>query len=218
MSLHKKWVFTELVKDPNNLEQLLSYAIYKGFKDEIARNARSEDKSATEIEQELTHYHNQCLVSQQQLEVFRTKAKSTLESYVSIVSKQLQANLEDAFKKQHAEKEKDIKKLEKQLKEAEKTALKKFSNGALEYSKKINTPTGWGWCKAQLWRLCLFLFSGVPKLIATAFSLGILFAIVAAFSNDATTAVRTGLFKAVDIVAPSKPNTPETTSIKKLDN
>ncbi|WP_416503626.1 hypothetical protein [Escherichia coli] len=58
----KKWIFTELVKEPNNIEQLLSYAVYKGFKDEIARNARAAGKKEYEIEAELAAYHDQVML------------------------------------------------------------------------------------------------------------------------------------------------------------
>lgn len=201
----KKWVFTELVKDPNNIEQLISYAIYKGFKDEKAQTLRKQQKTATEIDAELAQYHDHCLNSKKQLDVFRAKAKETLNGYVNATNSDLQAWAEQQFAKFDAEKKKEIEALQKKVNEAEKAALKKLMSGAEQYGKQIKKPVGiietglaWGWS------LVKFLFSGVPKLFATAFSIGLLFTIWGLFNGDAITGLRNGLYKMVDITVPGK--------------
>ncbi len=198
----KLWVFTELVKDPDNIEQLLSYAIYKGFKDEIARNARNDNKTEEKIETLLSNYHDHCLQSAKQLEVFRTAARNILNGYVAGVNAELESRLSIIFSQQEAEKQKEIVVLNKKLKNSEKEALEKFMTGAQEYSKQIKKSAGWAFLGSCLWSLTKFLFSGVPKLVATAFSLGVLFAIYASFSSDATTALRKGIYKTVDTFIP----------------
>lgn len=122
----KKWVFTKLVENPNNIEQLISYAIYKGFKDEIAKNARAAGKTEPEIEKELAAYHDQCLHSPRQLEVFRKNAKDTLDGYIDRVNGQLELRLNKIFAQQEAGYQKQIKLLEKNTKMAEKTALQQL--------------------------------------------------------------------------------------------
>lgn len=133
---NKKWVFTELVKDPNNIEQLISYAIYKGFKDEKAQSLRKENKSEAEIEDELVKYHDHCLTSPKQLDVFREKASQIVVGYVAAANSGLQARADAEFAKFEAEKKKDIAALEKKAKDAEKAALKKLMSGAEQFSKK----------------------------------------------------------------------------------
>lgn len=199
----KKWVFTELVKDPNNLEQLLSYAIYKGFKDERAQTSRKEGKNEVEIESILSDYHDQCLHSAKQLEVFRNDARKILDGYVSSANTGLLSGMENLFSQQEVGKNKEIETLKKKLKAAEKDALKKVMAGAEEYSKKITKLTGLSLFNSYTWKFINFLFSGVPKLFATAFSVGLIFSIYAAFSSDATTAARTGIFKMVNTFLPA---------------
>lgn len=201
----KKWVFTELVKDPNNIEQLISYTIYKGFKDEKARTLRAEGKGDAEIDAELEKYHDHCLGSKKQLDVFRDKAKATLDGYVKAASSDLQERGDAAFAKFEAEKKKEIEALQKKINEAEKAALKKLMSGAEQYGKQIKKPEGIiENCMAWGWSLIKFLFSGVPKLFATAFSIGLLFTIWGLFNGDAITGLRNGLYKMVDITVPGK--------------
>lgn len=202
MPQEKKWVFTELVKDPNNLEQLLAYAIYKQFKDEIAKNARKNGMTDVQIEAELTHYHNQCLDSQQTMEMFRNKAKDTLDGYVSYVGNQLKASLSSSLNKLEEDKNKEIKKLEAKVKSAERAALKDLTNGAKEYAKKAIKPTHTEWAIGKVWVFIKFLFSGVPKFVATTLSMGFLVAVVTLVNGDAKNMVRAALTELVDLVAP----------------
>lgn len=211
----KEWVFTKLVQDPNNIEQLLSYAVYKGFKDEIAQTARNANKTELQIEAELTQYHDQCLQSEKQLAVFKSDAKAILTGYTERVNNVLFERFSKALNKHLDEKNKTIEDLNKKLKSAEKTALKNLMEGAEEYRKKINKPTGLGIVKAYSWAFIKYLFSGVPKLIATAFSLGLMFAIYASFTGDGTTALRKGLYKTVDTFVPAKAASNES---KEADN
>lgn len=48
------------------------------------------------------------------------------------------------------------------------------------------------------------MFSGVPKLFATAFSVSLMFAVYGWASGDGTSAIRTGLQKWIDIIIPAK--------------
>ena len=202
---NKKWVFTELVKDPNNIEQLISYAIYKGFKDEKAQSLRKENKSEAEIEDELVKYHDHCLTSPKQLDVFREKASQIVVGYVAAANSGLQARADAEFAKFEAEKKKDIAALEKKAKDAEKAALKKLMSGAEQFSKQIKKPVGFfetskAWGRA----LVTFLFSGVPKLFAPAFSIGLLFSLYGFINGDAVTGLRKGLYKTIDLTVPGE--------------
>lgn len=201
----KKWVFTELVKNPNNIEQLISYAVYKGFKDEKAQSLRNEGKSDAEIDEELAKYHDHCLGSKKQLDVFRDKAKETLQGYVKAANSGLQVRVDEALRQYESDRKKEIAALEKKAREAEKSALKLLMEGADKYSKQIKKPAGF-FEHIAFYGLAFgkFMFSGVPKLIATAISIGFIFAIWGFFNGDAITGLRSGLYKMVDIAVPGK--------------
>lgn len=212
MTHEKKWVFTELVKDADNIEQLVSYAVYKTFKDERAQSVRKSGGTEAEIEHALVEYHEQCLKSPKQLEVFRTTAREILNSYVLNVNKDLTDKLLAEFLKQLNEKDREIKKINEQFKGAQDKALKKLIAGAKEYSKKLDEPTGKiAVTKKWLWTFVKFLFSGVPKFIATSVSIAILVAIITFISGDANNIVRNGLIKLVDLVAPAASTSSEQT-------
>ncbi|MGY6029865.1 hypothetical protein [Phytobacter sp. AG2a] len=211
MSQEKKWVFTELVKNPDNLQQLLSYAIYKRFKDEIARTSRNGGKSEEDIEKDLNNYHEQCLNSPQTLNTFREKASATLEGYVNDVISQLRTSLSAELAKQDEENKKIINKLQGDIKAAERTAFKSFTEGAKRHAKKVEEPKGVEWWKDKAWIFIKFLFSGLPKFVATTVSMGFLVAVVTFASGDANNLVRTGLTKMVDLIAPAKTQTTEST-------
>jgi hypothetical protein len=200
-----KWVFTELVKNPNNIEQLISYAIYKGFKDEKARNLRKEKKTDEQINAELVKYHDHCLSSQKQLDVFRDKAKAIVDGYVTAANSSLQLRFDAALATFEDEKKKDIAKLEKKVADAERTALKALMAGADKYSKQVKKPVGIVE-NFTFYSLAIlkFMFSGVPKLFATAFSIGLLFTLWGFINGDAITGLRGGLYKMVDIAVPGK--------------
>lgn len=207
MPQQKKWVFNELVKDPDNLQELLSYVVYKKSKDEIARNARASGKDEDEIEKELKAYHDQCVHTLQLLEMFREKATRILDGYLTDVSTQLKTSLTAELSKLEEEKNKQIRELERKLKDSEKIALKKFSEGSKIYASKINVPKKWewDWWKTLGWNFVKFLFSGLPKFVATTVSMAILVAVVTFANGDANNIVRAGLTKLVDLVAPAKP-------------
>lgn len=201
----KKWVFTELVKDPNNIEQLISYTIYKGFKDEKAQSLRNVGKSDTEIDEELARYHDHCLSSKKQLDVFRDKAKAILQGYVEAVNSGLQARNNEALVKYESDRKKEIAALEKKIRDAERAALRLLMEGADKYSKQIKKPVGViEHITFYSLSFAKFMFSGVPKLIATAVSIGFIFAIWGVFNGDAITGLRNGLYKIVDIAVPAK--------------
>lgn len=102
-------------------------------------------------------------------------------------------------------KKKDIAALEKKAKDAEKAALKKLMSGAEQYSKQIKKPVGFfETSKAWGWALIKFLFSGVPKLFATAFSIGLLFSLYGFINGDAVTGLRKGLYKTIDLTVPGE--------------
>ncbi|MDM3392526.1 MULTISPECIES: hypothetical protein [Citrobacter] len=58
MTHNKKWVFSELVKDSNDLSQLIAYAIYKADKDSVANGCRAQGKTEEEIQEALDAYHD----------------------------------------------------------------------------------------------------------------------------------------------------------------
>ncbi|EKY1962281.1 hypothetical protein RA241_003671 [Cronobacter sakazakii] len=205
MNQQKKWVFTELVKDPNNIEQLISYAIYKGFKDEKAQILRKENKSDAEIDKELAKYHDHCLNSRKQLDVFRGKAKEIVEGYVAAANSGILERANAEIAKFEADKKKEILALEKKVKEAEKAALKLLMQGAEKYSKQVKKPVGfWEHTKVIALAIVKFMFSGVPKLIATACSIGLIFFLYSLVNEDARTGLRQGLYSMVDAFVPEK--------------
>lgn len=92
----KQWVFIELVKDEKDIEGLISYAIYKYRKNELALDAKKKGKTEQEIDLAVKTYHDQVLASQSTQDDFREKAVRILDvaiqkSSQAIVEKQNKA-------------------------------------------------------------------------------------------------------------------------------
>ncbi|MFO3735775.1 hypothetical protein AAHE03_08860 [Raoultella ornithinolytica] len=123
----------------------------------------------------------------------------------------MESRLNTIFAQQEDDYQKQIKALEKDKKAAEKTALKQLLAGAEKYSKQVTKPVGVVEHIQKYGKAFLkFMFSGVPKLFATAFSVSLMFAVYGWASGDGTSAIRTGLQKWIDMTFPAKEgnNTP----------
>ncbi|ELN9002585.1 hypothetical protein RZT97_003433 [Vibrio cholerae] len=114
----KQWVFIELVKDEKDIEGLISYAIYKYRKNELALDAKKKGKSEEEIDLAVRAYHDQVLASKSTQDDFREKAVRILDvaiqkSSQAIVEKQNKAY--DNKLQELERKEKELELREKQL-------------------------------------------------------------------------------------------------------
>ncbi|EMF0787369.1 hypothetical protein [Klebsiella huaxiensis] len=148
MTHNKKWVFSELVKDSNDLSQLIAYAIYKADKDDMANSMRSNAKTEPEIQVKLDDFHDSVATTPRLLQNYQNRAETLMRSVANDIANKakLQATQQiDAIKAEHIK------------------ALKKESTKAVdEYHKKIKqnaveTQTRRGW----LWDFTVSGFSGV---------------------------------------------------------
>lgn len=91
MSQPKKWVFTELVQDSDEPEQLIAYAMYKADKDDLAIQCRARLLPEADIVVELTSFHDSIAYSERRLQDYRDKAKRAVDQLVSSVSERVAA-------------------------------------------------------------------------------------------------------------------------------
>ncbi|EXU74355.1 hypothetical protein [Erwinia mallotivora] len=91
MSQPKKWVFTELVQDSDEPEQLIAYAMYKADKDDLARQCSARLLSDSDIVNKLTSFHENIAYSDRRLQDYRDKAKRAVNQLVDSVSERVGA-------------------------------------------------------------------------------------------------------------------------------
>lgn len=134
----KEWVFNLLVKDPDNIKELIAYAIYKADKNEQANYLKNTKKTDEEINNGLDEFHNSIASSRRKQKEYAEKSEKILSTLINSMQKKL---------------------IDKHKKDMEKKQ-KEWCLSAIDYSKSsLKTPI--------YKRVLLWLLSGIPTLIAT---------------------------------------------------
>lgn len=205
MSQHKKWVFTELVKDVDNPEHLIAYAMYKGDKDDQAKQCRARNMGEQAMTKELERFHDSIAHSERQLEDYRQKARRTVNGLVTRVGIRVTAQLQshqDAMMQQHM---KEIAELNNKINKAQENAFKKWTEQALDYSTHLNKPPAW---KKAGKGLLIWLFSGIPGLFATVFTTVAIVGVVSLFTTNALQMTKQALKDGLDAIIVDKGGIP----------
>ncbi|KAB7680420.1 hypothetical protein GBN23_06385 [Plesiomonas shigelloides] len=174
----KQWVFIELVKDDNDLEGLISYAIYKHRKNELALAEKAKGKTESEIDSAVRSYHNAVLASQSMQKDFREKAVKIIDVAVSNAIKAIvdkQKSIHDSKIRQLEKKEQELSAREKKQEETLKKERQKVRNEELA---KIRQAAQNHSKENLVWRFLKWLGSGLSGIISTTlvviFSLGLM--------------------------------------------
>lgn len=193
--MSKKWVFIELVQDEKDIIGLISYAIYKYRKNEMAISERSNGKSEEEIQASIQKYNDMVVASQSTQTDFRDKAVSILNVAISKSSavimerqqqlidekldniKNLQASLAQQkinIDKDHQEKmKKELEKIAKEKQTVIKKEIEKIKKAAKDYTKDSI------WISLTKW-----LGSGFSGIIATTLAIVLAFGAMSIFSSE----------------------------------
>lgn len=164
----KKWVFSELVKDSNDLSQLIAYAIYKADKDELANNMRSDAKAEQEIQDKLDDFHDSVASTPRLLQNYQTRAETLMRSVVSDIASKAKDQATQQIESIKAE---HIK------------ALRKESTKAVdEYHKKIKQNVATTQTKLEWLRD--FTVSGFSGVWATIVLIGVVWLISMATASE----------------------------------
>ncbi|WP_449567069.1 hypothetical protein [Lelliottia nimipressuralis] len=138
MTHNKKWVFSELVKDSDDLSQLIAYAIYKADKDGVAIGYRAQGNSETEIQAKLDSYHDSVATTPRLQQSCHERASSLIIMLVNDIAAETQqkaAQQITAIKAEHK------KALAKEGKKAVEEYHKKIKQSVAEKQTKL------GWLK-----------------------------------------------------------------------
>ncbi|KZR06440.1 hypothetical protein A3N63_01865 [Klebsiella aerogenes] len=138
MTHNKKWVFSELVKDSNDLSQLIAYAIYKADKDGVAIGYRAQGKSEAEIQAKLDDYHDSVATTPRLQQSCHERAASLIFTLVNDIAAETQQKAAEQITAINAEYKKSL--------------TKEGKKAVEEYHKKIKQnvaekQTKWEWLK-----------------------------------------------------------------------
>ena len=78
----KLWVFSSLVQDKEDPQQLIAYAIYKSHKEEKAQRLKHQGKSDDEIKAELEKWHDEVALDPRLLENYQERALSIVDALI----------------------------------------------------------------------------------------------------------------------------------------
>ena len=175
------WLFTELVKDTSDPEQLIAYAIYKANKNDLAKQCRLKTAmSDSEIATELQHFHDQITLSALRQQGYRTKAREMLDELAVGIGAKLQHSWQQRL--QHLEGDLWI----------------QWGDCAKRYSENVR--------KVQ-WHTALikWIGGGLTGLLATALSTVLVVGVVSLFTSDLRGNARQSLKSVIEVLIPAQP-------------
>lgn len=180
----KKWVFNELVQDPDDPVQLIAYSMYKAVKNEHAVACQKRGMTETQVQTELERFHDSVAYSTMQLTDYTEKAKRAIEELVKSVDAQTSARFQQ------------------QLTTAEEEAKVNWANKVSAYNASVNPP---GIIEKFCSSITKWLLGGIAGVFGTAAAGMLIVGIVSVFMPNAREVVRSGLKQAVDVILPSSP-------------
>ena len=187
----KKWVFTELVKDANDPEQLIAYAMYKADKDDRATQCRNRQMNDAQMNTELESFHDGIAHSTRQLDDYRDKARRTVDQLIVTVSQGVEHIYEQRIRDLKAAHEEELKK-----------QWGKWGEQAATYSAHLTKPH---WAKRfGIW-FAGWIGGGVSGLLATVVTTIVLVGIISLVKPGIRDNARDVLKNGVDTLLPSTP-------------
>ncbi len=196
----KKWVFTELVQDSDEPEQLIAYAMYKADKDDHATQCRARFLPEADIVAELTSFHDSVAYSDRRLQDYRDKAKRAVDQLVGSVSERVAVAYDQTIAAMTDVHESDLRE-----------KWEKWGEDAALYSAHLTRP---------VWYLRLgkgflsWLGGGVSGLLATVFSTLLIVGAVSLFTPSVRDTARDSLKGVVDALIPATPIPGVTDAVK----
>lgn len=191
MSHAKKWMFSELVQNPDDPEQLIAYAMYKADKDCLATQCRARRVSEEDIVAELSSFHDSIVYSDRRLQDYRDKAKRTVDQLAGGVSERVAAVYDQRIVMMINNHRLDLQE-----------KWKKWGEDAALYSAYLTRPAGYARAGKGI---LLWLCGGLSGLLATAISTLLIVGIVSLFSASVRDTARDSLKGVVDTLIPSTP-------------
>ncbi|MEW5290707.1 hypothetical protein ABW286_16225 [Erwinia papayae] len=200
MSQPKKWVFTELVQDSDEPEQLIAYAMYKADKDDLARQCRARLLSESDIVNKLTSFHENIAYSDRRLQDYRDKAKRAVNQLVDSVSERVGAAYDQKIAAMMDNHQSDLQE-----------KWKKWGEDAALYSAYLTQPV---WYIRLGKGFLSWLSGGISGLVATAISTLLIVGAVSLFTPSVRDTARDSLKGVIDTLIPETPVPGVTDAIK----
>lgn len=187
----KKWVFTELVQDLNDPEQLIAYAMYKADKDDLAVQCCARLLPEEEIVTRLVSFHESIAYSEKRLQDYREKAKRAVDQLVSRVSKKVATVCGQKIAKMANDHQIDLQE-----------KWKKWGEEAALYSAHLKQPV---WYIRFGKGVLSWIGGGVAGLFATVLSTLLIVGVVSVFTPSVRDTARDSLKGVVDTLIPETP-------------
>lgn len=191
MSHPKKWMFTELVQNPDDPEQLIAYAMYKADKDDLATQCHARQVSEEGIVAELTSFHDSIAYSDRRLQDYRDKARRTVDQLAGRVSDRVAAVYDQRISMMTNNHQLDLQE-----------KWKTWGENAALYSAHLMRPA---WYVRAGKDILSWLGGGVSGLLATAISTLLIVGILSLFTPSVRDTARDALKDVVDILIPATP-------------
>lgn len=208
----KLWVFSSLVQDKEDPQQLIAYAIYKSHKEERAQRNKLNGMTDIQIKADLESWHDDIAQDRRILDTYEDKAFEIISAVIEGANqaadyrqRQLIATMQtdhqtecDFLRSTH---QIQCQALQQQIEDAEATVKTNWLKHVAQWTKEQNEPIGWrknvaavqGWVGSSI--------SGALGALFVALLIG---GIATVLSADTRKAANSALKYVVDIALPDK--------------
>lgn len=97
----KKWAFTELVKNPDNTEELIAYAMYKADKDALANSQKAMKVPELQMQSALQAFHDSVATTPRLLQNYRDRAITMIRTLTDTLSSNVEGKCQAQQKNDH---------------------------------------------------------------------------------------------------------------------
>lgn len=195
----KRWVFQELVSSASDPQELMAYAIYKLKKNQLAEARRSQGWTEAKIDEELERFHE--ITLQVGLDDYRAKAQELFLEVTQGAAEHVTPYYEKEIEKLKKEHTESVKRLKSQINDLRNNAVKHYIEKVDEYNLSQKT-----WQDKYIYRPLKWAFSGLPGIFASAFTLGVIVAVMGYFAGPEKRSqiISDGAKNVLEILAPQQ--------------
>ena len=215
----KLWVFSSLVQDKEDPQQLIAYAIYKSHKEEKAQRLKNQGRNDAEIKAELEIWHDEVALDPRLLETYQEKALSIVDALIEGANQAAEQHFEavanrkiEALVSAHSEAinaitarhQSETSELKASLAAANDNARLEWANKIAQWVPAQNMPPAW---KRYLIKFAAWLGAGVSGLLGTVITTVLIVGLCSLFvtKEDRAAMINSTLKKGIDILVPDKP-------------
>lgn len=195
----KRWVFSCLVQDKEDPQQLIAYAIYKSHKEERAQRNKKAGMTDDEIRADLARWHDEIALDQRILKTYKTKAFDIISAVIEGANQTAEYRNNQIINDLKQKHQNHCDSLSQQITDAKIIAKEEWANHVACWTKQQNARKG---TRKLVFAIFTWVGGTLSGAVGGLFIILVIGGITAVCSNDTRKAANSALKYAVDYVLP----------------